>query len=233
MKQPTIAVLPLGGKLYQRYLEYMYTSSLRRAGAQVVVLPPVVSQGELEWVARAYDGFLFTGGADIDPAIYHQDRIPQCGAADSVRDAMEFPLFRMALGEGKPILAICRGCQLMNVVFGGSLYQDIPTQRAGSLDHSVAEKAHGLSHSVRVEPGTRLHRAVRAEALRVNTLHHQGIDRLGGGLVVSARSEDGLVEGIESIDHRYVVGVQWHPELLAGLRPQHQRIFDEFVKQCE
>ncbi|MEQ2399416.1 gamma-glutamyl-gamma-aminobutyrate hydrolase family protein [uncultured Merdimmobilis sp.] len=233
MKQPTIAVLPLGGKLYQRYMEHMYLSSLRRSGAQVVVLPPVVSQGELEWIARAYDGFLFTGGADVEPALYGEERILQCGPIDSVRDAMELPLFRLALREEKPILAICRGFQVMNVVFGGSLFQDIPTQRPGSLDHSQVEKLHGLAHSVRVESGTRLHRAVRANALRVNTLHHQGIDRLGGGLVVSARSEDGLIEGIESLDHRYVVGVQWHPELLSGLRPQHQRIFDEFAAHCQ
>ena len=79
MKQPTIAVLPLGGKLYQRYMEHMYLSSLRRSGAQVVVLPPVVSQGELEWIARAYDGFLFTGGADVEPALYGEERILQCG----------------------------------------------------------------------------------------------------------------------------------------------------------
>lgn len=120
MKQPTIAVLPLGGKLYQRYMEHMYLSSLRRSGAQVVVLPPVVSQGELEWIARAYDGFLFTGGADVEPALYGEERILQCGPIDSVQGRYGTPTLSVGTSGREAYLAICRGFQVMNVVFGGT-----------------------------------------------------------------------------------------------------------------
>lgn len=230
MGQPMIGVLPIGGKISQRFREHLYVSSLRRAGAQAVLLPPVATPGEMEWISRAYDGFLFTGGPDINPELYGETKMACCKRLNPERDTLEVPLFRLALQEKKPILAICRGCQLMNVVFGGTLYQDISTQRPGSLEHSQAEKAFSRAHSVSVEPGTRLYRAVRTQGLGVNSLHHQAIHKVGGGLVVSARSEDGLVEGIESVDYPFVMGVQWHPEQMAALRPQQQRIFDLFVQ---
>ena len=186
-----------------------YPESLARAGA------------EMRWIelddpekavqdALACDGLLLPGGGDMDPAFYGQERIRAFLAAD------------------KPVLAICRGIQLMNVALGGDLYQDIkPFEHVPHNDHW------GKIHTVTVRRDTLLSRILGQDTVLVNSQHHQAVDKVAPGLVLSALSEDGIVEGIEKPDAKFCLGVQWHPEWLSAADPAMQGIFDAFVAACK
>ena len=204
-----------------------YPESLARAGA-------VVHWVELHDPERAVqkaltcDGLLLPGGGDMDPKFYGQQRIPACGEPNLLRDAAEPPLLRAFLAADKPVLAICRGIQLMNVVLGGTLYQDIkPFEHVPHNDHWAKV------HTVTVRRGTRLAGILGRDTVLVNSQHHQAVDAVAPGLVLSALSEDGIVEGIEKPDARFCLGVQWHPEWLSAADPAMQGLFDAFVAACK
>jgi gamma-glutamyl-gamma-aminobutyrate hydrolase PuuD len=149
------------------------------------------------------DGLLLSGGADLNPTLYHRDRDPACGDPDDTLDSLEMELLGSALKRDLPVLAICRGMQLFNVWHGGTLRQHVE----GHRQPGVAE-----AHRVVVEPGARLADAIGAGPHIVNSRHHQVVEEVGRGLRVSARSEDGYAEGLERGDRRFAVAVQWHPE---------------------
>lgn len=190
-----------------------YVASIEQTGAVARLLetdePPGALLGEI-------DGLLLTGGADVDPALYGEVRHPSTEDAEPGRDAHEIDLVRRALAADLPVLAICRGAQVLNVAAGGTLVQDIPSAVSSELAHTIAEPKDGISHSIAVEPGSRLAEllcdADAACSCRVNSRHHQSVSRLGEGLVISARAADGVVEAIEMPDARFCIGVQWHPE---------------------
>lgn len=181
-----------------------YSRHVAAAGGLPVTIP--VDCDPMAIVERL-DGLVLTGGADIDPARYGAARSADLGDVEPDRDQLEIALLEAALAADVPVLGICRGHQLINVAFGGTLHQHDPTHARFDLPIDAAD------HAVTVCPGTRLGAIYGADA-KVNSLHHQHVDRLGDGLVVSACATDGTVEGIE-IPGRDVVGVQWHPELLA------------------
>lgn len=159
----------------------------------------------------AYQGLVLTGGTDVDPALYGEQRHNEADPPDVERDDLELALLERALTAGVPVLAICRGMQLLNVAHGGSLTQHL----ANVATHQVrppAVEAHAPVHTVDVGKGTALAKTIGDGMHGVNSRHHQAVRRLGDKLVVSARAEDGLIEGIERPDLRFVVGVQWHPE---------------------
>ena len=195
-----------------------YPESLARAGA------------EMRWIelddpekavqdALACDGLLLPGGGDIDPKFYGQERIPACGEPNVLRDTAEPLLLRAFLAADKPVLAICRGIQLMNVALGGDLYQDIkPFEHVPHNDHW------GKIHTVTVRRDTLLSRILGQDTVLVNSQHHQAVDKVAPGLVLSALSEDGIVEGIEKPDAKFCLGVQWHPEWLSAADPAMQGI---------
>ena len=196
-----------------------YLDSVLAAGGNPIMLPLVGDRPDLvAQYAAMCDGFLFTGGEDIDPSRYGAPRHPTVTRTSSQRDDLELGLFREVIRLGKPILGVCRGLQLINVALGGTLYQDIPSSYAGAGIHvTKEEKWAEILHSVSVSPHTRMEQILGAPTEReVNSLHHQCIDRLGEGLVVCARSSaDGLIEGVESAPGRpWIVAVQWHPEVL-------------------
>jgi putative glutamine amidotransferase len=171
---------------------------------------------------------------DVDPARYGEERQPICDQPDQVRDTVELALVRWALADHKPILAICRGIQLLNVACGGALYQDVPTQRQSAIKHDyfpavVKLPRDHLAHEVRVEPGSRLACALGTESCQVNSMHHQGIKRLAPVLNAVALAPDGLVEGVEMPARHFVVGVQWHPEELTARQEPARRLFSTFV----
>ena len=191
-----------------------YLTSVEQAGGEPRVLEFDESASE---VLGQVDGVLLTGGGDVDPQLYGEARHASVKDAEAGRDAFEIELARQALERDMPVLAICRGAQVLNVAAGGSLVQDIPSAVDTTLRHSVEQPPDVVAHHITVDPASRLARAlggaVDASGLcRVNSRHHQSVGRLGATLVASARAEDGVVEAIERPDATFCVGVQWHPE---------------------
>lgn len=199
-----------------------YVEAVERAGGFPVVLPYVPPEEAAAWLARL-NGLVLTGGGDISPAAYGEPNRHARGV-DPRRDASELALVRAAAGARVPVLGICRGHQLMNVAFGGSLIQDIPSETRDTVDHSPRLSRDARVHGVRLEADSVLAAAIGAEH-RVNSLHHQAVGRVGPDLRVTGRAEDGVVEALELPGHPFFVGVQWHPEELgddpAGLGVFH------------
>lgn len=204
-----------------------YWAAILRAGGEPHWLPWSESPGDWAFWAAEFDGFLFPGGGDMDPKYYGQQAIPACGTPDPRRDTTELGLLREIEARGKPILGICRGFQTMNVARGGTLLQDIPWG-----GHSDDAGRYSPSHPAEILPGTLLARLLGAGEILTNSVHHQAVDRLGRGLHISAKSPDGIVEGIEDTAGPLFLGVQFHPEATAGKDPKMQAIFDCLVRRA-
>jgi putative glutamine amidotransferase len=191
-------------------LNTAYVHALTRAGLVPVVVPPLLDADAACAVLDRVQGLVLTGGEDVDPARYGAAPHPKLGETDGARDAVELALIAGAERRRLPVLAICRGIQILNVALGGTLYQDLPSERPGPIDHADQRVRHGL----RLEPRTRLHGVVGAVAARVNSRHHQAIRELAPGLRATAWAEDGVIEGVErsTADAPWTVAVQWHPE---------------------
>jgi putative glutamine amidotransferase len=204
-----------------------YVDAVRRAGAEPVILPSGgTPAGE---VVRSFGGLLVIGGGDVDPSLYGAEaRHPHLYGVDRDRDVAEIAVIREAAEADMPILAICRGVQVLNVAFGGTLIQHLP-DRSTQIDHSHADPEH--LHGIRVAEGSRLSMTTEGRPLLGASRHHQGLDRLGDGLVAVGWAEDGLVEAVE---HRngWVVGVQWHPEITAHTDPVQQALFDVLANEA-
>lgn len=220
-------------------LSQTYINAIVRAGAAPLLLPNVVEQGLLRTLYENLGGLLLSGGGDVDPVRFGEVAHEKCGPADADRDEVELTLTRWAVEEGKPLLAICRGIQVLNVALGGSLYQDIEAQVPDALEHAwyPDHPRQYLSHAVTITPGTRLDQILAAPSLQVNSLHHQAIMDLAPPLIVAARSSDELIEAVEvpnhpDGDHPFVLGVQWHPEDLASNDARQQGLFDSLVESC-
>jgi putative glutamine amidotransferase len=191
-----------------------YEESLARAGAQVRPLAP--SAGSADEALNGLGALVLTGGGDVDPQYYGEAPHPTFSPAEPGRDAFELALARAALDRGMPLLAICRGVQVLNVAAGGSLVQDIETQVPGALVHRVETTPSAIAHEVWVATGSEVARLladrIEGDALLVNSRHHQAVKRLAPGFVASATAPDGVIEAIERPDLPFCVGVQWHPE---------------------
>jgi putative glutamine amidotransferase len=189
-----------------------YVTAVQRAGAIAIVLPPdEVAVADPDVLLDRVDALMLAGGADIDPASYGAEPHPETAGSWPERDRFELALTRRALEREMPVLGICRGMQLLNVALGGTLDQHLP-ETIGSGVHRSLAGTFG-DHRVRLQPGTLACRAAGAESIDVRSHHHQGVDRLGEGLVVSGWSvQDDLVEAIELPEHRFALGVIWHPE---------------------
>lgn len=190
-----------------------YTECVEQAGGLPWLLPSLGPERAPEFLERL-DGLVLSGGLDVDPAHYDAEPHPDLGQVDGVRDLFELALCRAAHARRLPVLAICRGVQVANVALGGTLLQHIPAQVPGALKHDQAAlRNDALCHSVEVGAGTRLAALLGVpERLRVNSFHHQAVDRPASGLVVNARAPDGVVEGLEDPAQPFFLGVQWHPE---------------------
>jgi putative glutamine amidotransferase len=205
------------------FLPQQYFDSVTASGGIAVLLPPQPdADAAADAVLDGLDGLILTGGLDVDPALYAQERHPLTDPARPDRDAWELALFRGAERRRMPVLAICRGLQLVNVARGGTLHQHLP-EALGTERYRVGGGVFAVNE-VAVDEGSRLAELVGVGELDVHSYHHQGIDRLGDGLVATARTDDGLVQAFESDGDGYVLGVQWHPEenqedrrLFAGL----------------
>ncbi len=208
-----------------------YLRAVSRAGAVPLLIPFVSDSTRLRTLYGALDGLLLTGGEDLDPARYGETVHEKCGRITPERDETELALARWAIDEGLPLLAICRGIQVLNVALGGTLYQDIQSQipAAGRHDWYPGISRQHRPHTVAIAPEGRLAEIVGVSTMPVNSLHHQALKDVAAGLVVTARAPDGIIEAVEMPGHPFAVAVQWHPEELAADDPQAQRIFDAFV----
>jgi putative glutamine amidotransferase len=208
-----------------------YLASIERSGARPRVLE--VSESP-RTVLETLDGVLLTGGGDIDPVFYGENRHQSVEDAEPGRDEFEIDLARRAMEQDLPILAICRGAQVLNVAAGGTLVQDIPTAVTTDLSHSLIEPKNRVAHDIEVAADSRLHSALGGAvdascACRVNSRHHQSVGKLGQRLVASAKAPDGVIEGIEAPDAAFCVGVQWHPENF-WRTGEFKPLFDAFVE---
>jgi putative glutamine amidotransferase len=205
----------------------VYVRSIQDAGGNAVLLPPRPAAAAV-MLLDSLDGLLLTGGSDVDPATYGAEPRPETSSPDPVRDAAEIALIRRVVRMRMPLLAICRGQQVLNVALGGDLFQDIVAEGASAVQHDVRDNGRGqIAHQVDVAAGSWLADTTRARALMVNSLHHQAVRRVARGLTVTATSPDGIIEGLESPDRR-VVAVQSHPEEL-GDELWARRFFRAFV----
>lgn len=232
--RPLIAVAPLVD--VQRDSYWMlpgYLKGIEAAGGAPLVLPLTDDPRVLEPVFAVCSGVLLTGGQDVEPAVYGREKLPVCGELSPERDRMERWLLDRALERDLPVLGICRGHQFLNACLGGTLYQDLPTQRPGPVCHSQKPPYDQPVHGVWVERGSLLAGLTGLGELRVNSCHHQGVEQIAPGLAVDAVSEDGLVEAVHMPDRDFVLGVQWHPEFCFETNPAAMGIFCGFVESCE
>ena len=225
----TIAIPKFKDGLFRKYMQSKYTSSLRRAGAKAVWIETDDLDKAIQEMLLC-DGLLLSGGEDVNPTYYGQTATEKCGKIVPARDHAEMKMLEAFLSTGKPILGICRGEQLMNVFFGGTLHQDI-ADVATSCHDDYPRKNRG-NHEVSVTRGTKLAEIMGQETFLANSLHHQAVDKVAPALILAATSEDGIVEGVEHPAHPFCIGVQWHPEHMSAYSKLQRRIFDAFVDAC-
>jgi len=208
-----------------------YIEALQRAGADPVIVPPVLlDDAEARERLGRFDGLLLVGGGDIDPACYGQAAVPEVAFVSPARDEFEIPLIRAAIDRGVPTLAICRGIQVLNVALGGTLHQHI-SGREDLLEHRNADGTDGVLHEVRAQPGSKVMKAMGVERAQTFSHHHQALDELGTGLIPVAWAEDGILEAVE-LEAGWILGVQWHAEATAATDPTQQSFFDALVREA-
>ncbi|MFF2753553.1 gamma-glutamyl-gamma-aminobutyrate hydrolase family protein [Psychrobacillus sp. NPDC058041] len=207
--------------------------AIAKFGGVPLVLPNMVYDG-IDRIAEMIDGLLLTGGGDIDPTLFGEEPQQGLGEITPERDAFEIALILKMLELNKPILGICRGAQILNIAVGGDMFQDIYSQiKCKLLQHSQKAPRWHASHYVQVTKGSILHEIVQTKQFKVNSYHHQANRGVPNDFEVSAVSSDGIVEAIESKKHRFVLGVQWHPEyLLLKKDSESAAIFRAFIDAC-
>lgn len=231
--KPVVGVTPLfDEKRSSVWMLPGYLELLQACGAYPIVLPLTWEEEDLSALLSLCDGFLFTGGHDIAPSLYGETPIPACGRIEPRRDSLEQALFRKAYDADRPIFGICRGLQIINVLMGGTLYQDLPTQRICDTVHTMDAPYDRVQHSVRILSDTPLHQLLGVDTLGVNSLHHQAIKQLAPNLIAMAQTSDGLVEAAFCPERTFLQGVQWHPEYVWNIEPAQCKLLKPFVDAC-
>lgn len=212
---------------------FYYENAIVAAGGIAIMIPSANDPEGTRALLSVVDGIIIPGGSDVDPVFYGEEPKKGLGMIQTSNDAYEIGLLHTARKMHKPILCICRGMQILNVAFGGSLYQDLPTQRPESILHWQAPvDRNEVFHSMDITEDSYLFEAYGQKTFRVNTFHHQGVKAVAPGFTVSGRSRDGLVEAIE-IKEEHILGVQWHPEALHVSHPEHLCVFKQLVEACK
>ena len=210
-----------------------YLQAILRAGGLPLVVAPHLPAEDLQALIGLGDGFLLCGGGDVEPFRYGGQRYARLAGLEPQRDGFELHLLPLILEADKPLLAICRGVQVLNVALGGTLICDIASElpQAGKHDYFPGFKRDRVVHDVNIEPKALLAEVLGVNKVGTNSLHHQALDKVGTGLVVNARTDDNLIEGVEMPSKRFVLGLQWHPECMPESH-QMQQLFAAFINAC-
>lgn len=229
MKKLTIGITPYLDDGIQHVPKGYIKGITEVMGAEELVIRHETPLDELEGIVDQLDGMLFSGGYDVDPGCYGAEREPECQDPNHLRDALELKLLKLCLERKIPVLGICRGCQIINVGLGGTLIQDIP-KRFGVVHQMEKDTGSDFDHDVRIIPGTKMYEIMGGD-IRVNSYHHQCVDRLGEGAIATAFSPQGFIEAYEFPgDDQFLMAVQWHPEVTLGKDMYSERIFERFLK---
>lgn len=232
--RPRIGVLPLYNSEKQTlWINPLYFGGVEQAGGMPLLLSLTEDPSLWEEFCQSFDGFVFTGGQDVDPGLYGQEKIPQCDYQAPLRDNQEFFMIRRLRELDKPVLGICRGIQVINASLGGTLYQDLPAQRPSPVIHRQDKPYDIPHHQVDILPGSQLHRITGHTRLSVNSMHHQALWETAPGFTATAAAEDGITEAIECPDARFFLGVQWHPEHMWMDYASGRAIWSAFVNACK
>ncbi|MBQ9197067.1 MAG: gamma-glutamyl-gamma-aminobutyrate hydrolase family protein [Clostridia bacterium] len=230
---PIIAVTPSWDNQTKRMMvNHDYIHAVTDAGGVPMVIPPMEDAASLREALDRCDGLLLTGGDDVNPACYGEEKLPCCGELTPERDHAEPILIKRALERGMPILGVCRGMQILNVTLGGALYQDIALQYGDKLFHPCYDIPAGDAHAMNILPDTLLRRVMGADRCMVNSRHHQAVKRLAEGMRICAQAPDGLTEGMEAADGRPILCVQWHPESIQRRLAEHRELFKWLVREA-
>ena len=213
-----------------------YMHAIQAAGGIPVLIPLTLENDDIKELCNRVDGLVIPGGGDIDPTIYGGDPEGKVYGVTPERDRVEVAVAKQVVEDDRPLLAICRGHQVLNVAMGGTLYEDILDQMPGGEKHAFFDhpKRDHTPHSVEISEGSWLAEIMGANKEQpVNSLHHQAIRDLGSQLIVTAVAPDGVIEGIEVVDHRFAVGVQWHPEEMQANDADMANLFRAFIHACK
>lgn len=228
--KPVIGLIPLYDDDKDSYwMVPGYMHVIEQCGGLPIMLPLTDDESELLQAYNMCDGILLTGGHDVGTDVYHQQAKETCGIPCSLRDKMESYILEQSLKDDKPVLGICRGIQFMNAYMGGDLYQDLPTEYECKVEHHMEAPYDRKAHVVEVLANTLLADIIGSGLHNVNSYHHQAVKELAPGLTVMAVSEDGLVEAISVDNHKFIVGVQWHPEFWYKDNADSVRLIQSFV----
>ena len=232
MKKPLIgisAVTAFNDMMHSQRVTY--PQAVWAAGGDAVLIPCAENTDNCARLVSMLDGLLVPGGFDITPSLYGEETLPECGKTILSEDLYDMELIKEAVKQGKPVMCICRGFQIANVLYGGSIYQDIPTQCPSDVEHSKGDVPGVINtHHVTLEPDCYLAKVLGDTSIITNTAHHQAVKDVGKGFRVVGRADDGTVEALEQEDGS-IIAMQWHPEMLQNVE-MYRNLFKDFIEKC-
>ena len=227
---PVIGIVPMYDEKMENYrLRPGYMDAVAKAGGLPVMLHPTEDEAAFHQLLETCDGFIFSGGQDIEPSRYGEEKLERCEECMPARDSYELAFLKLVLENNKPVLGICRGIQVLNVLCGGDIYQDIPTQLGSEVIHRAAVMGEAAMHQVEVYENTPLAEITGESAIEVNSFHHQSVKNLGSGLLPMAKAPDGVIEAAYVQGKRFALAVQWHPELMFRNDKNAMALFEALV----
>lgn len=231
--KPIIGIISCGYTSGYQYVPSSYLNAVESCGGIPLILPITSDEAFYHTYTQICHGFLFCGGDDINPLLFGEEPRTSQGSYDTHTDTFHLSFMKYILHSHLPVLAICRGMQILNVALGGTVYQDISFRPSPSLNHmQITKDRSDTCHRIAIAPGSMLH-SILSDSVLVNSYHHQSIHILGQGLKISAIASDGIIEAIETTDHTFVCGVQWHPECMLHSSPCMKCIFDSLINNSK
>ncbi|MEI3604121.1 gamma-glutamyl-gamma-aminobutyrate hydrolase family protein [Pseudogracilibacillus sp. SE30717A] len=233
---PVIGITPsINEDSHTYFVNIDNMNAIVQSGGTPIILPLIASTNNINQIADMIDGLYLTGGNDIDPTLFNEEPHPKLGRINPARDEYEIALTKKMIEQNKPVLGVCRGSQILNIALGGTMYQDIYSQKEGELlQHQQNAPADHSSHYIHVAENSLLSRLVGKDKIKVNSRHHQANDKLGSALTVSGTASDGVIEAIEGDSETFVLGLQWHPENLINKGDESSKnIYAGFIQACK